>query len=77
MKHEDFQKDWVKTLGLFGMIVSDFVVLVGGGSAAGYFLVKKFGYPWITVVLGGLLGLIGVFYHLYRFYTQKFDQSQD
>ncbi len=79
MNQEDPRKEWVRNLGLFGVIVSDFIGFVGGGIGLGYLLVTKLDFPWITVLLMALFGLVAASYRLYQVYKKiiQEDASED
>ncbi|MBC7693013.1 MAG: hypothetical protein H7222_14720 [Methylotenera sp.] len=56
----------MKTLGLFGVIVADFVGYSGAGVAVGYFLWKKLDFPWWILLVTSIGGLYLASYQLYR-----------
>lgn len=57
-------REWVRTLGMFGVIVADFVGLTVAGVAAGYLAWKELGAPWWTVIPTGLTGMALAIYRL-------------
>ncbi len=58
---------WVKSLGLFSIIVTD----IGAGIAVGYFAWAKFGAPWWVLLLSSFAGLGLAMYRSYLLVKQQ------
>jgi F0F1-type ATP synthase assembly protein I len=56
---------WVKAMGLFSVILTEFLGFTGVGVGAGYLLWKKAGFPAWTMGVLSFLGLCFAFYRLY------------
>lgn len=54
-------REWVKTLGLFGVIVSELVAFTGAGLFLGYWAWDQHGFPWWILVVSSLCGLVFAF----------------
>lgn len=63
---EKQNREWVRTLGIFSVIVTDLVGYTGAGVAVGYFAWKKWGAPWWVVLLSSLAGLALAMYRVYQ-----------
>lgn len=59
-------REWVRTLGIFSVIVTDLVGYTGAGVALGYFAWKKWGAPWWVVLGASLAGLALAMYRVYQ-----------
>jgi F0F1-type ATP synthase assembly protein I len=66
MEEKNPKRTWVRTLGLFGVIVSDLLGFTGAGVALGYLAWSKFGFPWWILLVTSLLGLAMAMYRLYK-----------
>jgi F0F1-type ATP synthase assembly protein I len=58
--------DWVRDLGLLGVIVWEVLIGTGVGLGLGYLLWQKMGFPSWTLALTGLLGLAFAMFRVYR-----------
>ena len=65
------QRKQLKELGLFTLIITDFIGFTGLGGVIGYFLWNRWPSFWWGSVLLTLLGLSFAVYRLYRL-TQKY-----
>jgi F0F1-type ATP synthase assembly protein I len=66
-------KEWIKSLGYFGVIVGE---LLGGsivGVGIGWLLWKKAGLPSLTILVTSILGLSVAFYRIYKLTQRDFD----
>ena len=66
MTDKDSQRAWAKTLGLFAVIVADFVGYSGAGVLIGYLLWSKASFPWWILLVSSLAGLGMATYRLYQ-----------
>lgn len=57
MKEDDSQRRWLRSLGLFSIIVSELLGFTGAGIGLGYLAWKKLGAPVWTVMILGMVGL--------------------
>lgn len=60
-------RNWVKTLGLFSLIITDLIATTALGVGGGYLLTQYLGAPQWVLMLTSLIGLILAFYRLIRF----------
>ena len=63
-------KNWMRSLGYFSLIIGDLVGFTGAGIALGYFAWKKWNAPWWVILLSSVSGLTLSMYRLYKV-TQK------
>ncbi len=64
-KNPSSQKNALKSLGLFFVVLTDLVGYTGVGVAIGYYLWAKQGAPWWVLLLTSMLGLGLAFYQVY------------
>lgn len=64
MKRDD--RDWVRSFGLFSVVVADLIICSGVGVGIGYWAWKHWGAPWWVILVSSTLGLVVAFYRLYR-----------
>lgn len=64
--HNNDRKKWVRTVGLFSVIVTDLIGYTGAGIGLGYLAWSKWGAPWWVLLLSSMAGLIVAFYRLYQ-----------
>ncbi len=57
MADKNPRPDWVRDLGLFGVILVDVFGYSCGGLAVGYLAWKKLGFPWWVMILTAVTGL--------------------
>ena len=67
MKNKSEDGGLFRSLGLFGLIVSDTLICSGIGIGLGYYLWKSLGAPWWVLVLTSVAGLVLAFYRLYKY----------
>ncbi len=66
MGGSDRRPDWVRQLGMFGVIVTDVVGYTSAGIAVGYLAWNKLGAPWWMIVITSMAGLGLAMYQVYR-----------
>lgn len=66
-KKSEEERNWVKSLGLFSLIISDLAGCTLLGVGGGYCLTHYLGAPSWVLMLTTLLGLILAFYRLIQF----------
>ena len=64
-----------KTLGRFGVIISDLVGFTGAGIGIGYLASKKWGAPPWVIMITALGGLVVAFYRIYLLFNQDGQKS--
>jgi F0F1-type ATP synthase assembly protein I len=62
----DDRKDWAKGLALVSIIAAELLGYTGAGIGIGYWLWKKAGFPWWTILIFSSAGLVLAFYQLYQ-----------
>lgn len=66
MEQKQSERDkMLRTLGLFGVIVTDLVAYTGAGVGLGYWLWHKWNLGWAMVPVFSLAGLSLAFYKIY------------
>ena len=73
MKNNSSQRHWLRSLGLFGVIVVDIVGYTGAGVAIGYFAWIKLNAPWWVLLLTSIAGLWLAMDRLYRLSKRDLD----
>ena len=62
-KNKENRAEWIRSLGLFGVVLTDFIGLPGIGIAVGVWGMKNHGWPiWIA----GALGILGLSYGAWK-----------
>ncbi len=74
MKNHDSEREWLKTLGLFSLIVSDLVITIGIGVGLGYLAWKKWNAPRWVPLLTGLASIVVAFYRLIKLAEKRTDE---
>ena len=67
-------RDWVRNLGMFSVIISDLVGYTGIGVGIGYLAWKKWNAPWWVLLLSSLTGLALAMVRVYQV-SQKASQD--
>jgi F0F1-type ATP synthase assembly protein I len=57
----------LRQFGMFGLVLSSFAVSSGVGVGLGWYLWKKQGFPWWTILLTAFLGLFAASYQVFRY----------
>lgn len=76
MKNQNPELEWLKTLGLFSLIVSDLVVTIGIGVGLGYLAWKKWNLPRWVPLLTSLMSIVVAFYRLIKIAEKRADDSE-
>lgn len=63
---QEDRPDWLKDVGLLGVVASEVIGFSGAGLGIGWLLWKKLDWPWWVLILSALLGLTAAFYRIYR-----------
>jgi hypothetical protein len=58
--------DWLKDLGLLGVITSEILGFTGAGVALGYLAATRLGWPRWVLPIFAMIGLTLAFYRIYR-----------
>ncbi len=66
-------QEWIKSLGYFGVIVSELVGASAVGIGLGWLLWKKAGLPSVTILFTAMLGLGVAFYRIYKLTQRDFE----
>ncbi|MEK7397075.1 MAG: hypothetical protein AAB116_09075 [Candidatus Poribacteria bacterium] len=75
MKKDKQQKNNIRSLALFSVIIGDLLAFTGAGMAIGYLVWKKIGAPQWIIMFTALLGLGAAMWQLYRI-SQR-DSNED
>lgn len=75
MKNHGSEQQWLKTMQLFSLIVSDLVVTIGIGVGSGYLAWKKWNAPRWVPLLTGLVGIVVAFYRLIKLTEKRTNES--
>jgi F0F1-type ATP synthase assembly protein I len=66
MSKTDENETWVKSLGIFAVILGDLIGCTGAGVGIGYWAWKKWSAPWWVLLLTTMAGLTLAMWRLYR-----------
>ncbi len=64
MSTQDDEREWVRSLGLFWVIIADLIGCTGAGLGIGYLAFRKWGAPWWVLLITTLAGLGLAMYRL-------------
>ena len=65
-------REWVRTLGLFTIIIGELIGYTGSGILVGYGFVRFAGAPRWTIAVTGALALVLAFHQIYRMAKRNF-----
>ncbi|MEK6579585.1 MAG: hypothetical protein AABZ55_10200 [Bdellovibrionota bacterium] len=61
------RRNWMKSLGLFSIIIGDLIGFTGAGIGVGYLAMKKLEMPGWVLLFTSITGLGVAMFRLYRF----------
>lgn len=72
MEKKEPDSSIARTLGLFSVIVADLVGYTGAGVGLGYLVTTKWGFPWWTMLVTSITGLVLGMYRVYQLSKKAF-----